>query len=122
HFLGAFDDRATYRAVVRRALAFVLPSEWEAFGLVLLEAMAAGVPIVATSVGAIPEVLGGGAAGLIVPYDDPSSLAGALERLAHDAELRERLVVAATARVEGLTWDRSAAAMRTVYGELTSRA
>ena len=60
-----------FRAVIRGARALVLPSEWEAFGLVLLMAMAAGTPIVATAVGGVPEVLDHGRAGLLVPYDRP---------------------------------------------------
>ncbi len=104
-FLGHVPDRGQYRAVFRRARAFVLPSEWEAFGLVLLEAMAADLPIVATAVGGVPEVLADGA-GDLVPYGEPAELARALERVVSDDAHARALVTAGRARVRELTWDR----------------
>ncbi len=59
---------------------FVLASRWEGLGMVLLEAMATGTPIVATSVSAIPEVVRDGIDGTLVPVEDPAALAGAMEQ------------------------------------------
>ncbi len=67
----------------------ILPLHKEQFGRVLAEAMAAGVPVVGSSSGAIPEVIGD--AGLVVPERDPAALAAALDRLACDAALRADL-------------------------------
>ena len=87
----------------RRALVGVLPSTWpEPFGLVLTEAMNAGRPVVASSVGGIPEVVGHGTSGLLVPPGDPRALADALDRVTRDGELRERLSAGALARVREL--------------------
>ncbi|MCI4342302.1 MAG: glycosyltransferase family 4 protein [Thermoplasmata archaeon] len=89
---GHLPDRASYRQCFFRASALVLPSEYEAFGLVLLEAMAAGTPIVATRVGGVPEALEQGRAGSLVPYGSPDQLAIALrEALAGSSETTERV-------------------------------
>jgi len=63
-----------------------LPSLWEGFGLVLLEAMAAGKPIVASRVSAIPEIVADGETGLLVPPRDVKALAQALLALLHDPQ------------------------------------
>jgi glycosyltransferase involved in cell wall biosynthesis len=68
----------------------------EAFGLVLVEAMATGLPLIATRVGGIPEIVREGQNGLLVPPDDPEALANAAERLITDAALRQAM--AATSR------------------------
>jgi len=78
---------------------FVMSSRWEGLGLVFLEAMAAGLPVVATRVSAVPEVVVDGETGLLVPVDDPASLAAALTRLAGDADLRRGLGLAGARRV-----------------------
>lgn len=105
-FLGAIDDPARWRSIFRHASVFVLPSEWEAFGLVLLEAMAARCPIVASSVGGIPEVLQGGAAGVLVPYGDAQRLSDGIQQILDDQALAGRLVAGGTRRVDGLSWTR----------------
>lgn len=92
--LGA---RADIPAVLAAATLSVLPSRWEGFGLVLLEAMAAGRPIIASQVSAIPEVLG--EAGVLVAPDDPAALAAAITALLADAPGRAALAEAGRARL-----------------------
>jgi glycogen synthase len=85
---------------------FVLPSLFEPYGIVLTEAMASGLPIVASRVGGIPEVVSEGENALLCPPNDPQSLATALERLARDGALRARLSRGGFARVEQFSWTR----------------
>ena len=76
----------------------VLPSRLEAYGMVVTEALAAGLPVVATAVGGVPEALGRTASGLpgrLVPPDDPAALAEVLGAWLRDAGLRARLRTAA---------------------------
>ena len=119
-WLGSVEDRAQYRAILRRARLLILPSEWEAFGMVLLEAMAAGVPTLATAVGGVPEVLADGRAGVLVPYGDPDAMAAALLRLWTDPEERRRLVDAGKARVAEFTWDRSVQRLLDLFREVVN--
>jgi glycosyltransferase involved in cell wall biosynthesis len=88
----------------------VVPSLYEGFSLPAIQAMACGVPLVATTAGALPEVVGrDGETGLMVRPGDPTALAAALERALGDAALRERLAVAGRARVvDRFTWLRTA--------------
>jgi glycosyltransferase involved in cell wall biosynthesis len=79
---------------------FVLPSHSEGSPNALLEAMASGVPVVATSVGGVPETVEGGENGLLVPRADPQALAEAIGRLLVDDALARRLANAARATVE----------------------
>lgn len=78
-------------ALLATATIFVLPSRQEGLGSVLLEAMAAGLPIVASATGGIPEIVRDGSTGLLVPPRDPSALAAAVIRLLTDSALAERL-------------------------------
>ena len=79
----------------------VLSSLNEAVGIVLLEAQSAGVPLVATRVGGIPEMVQDGQTGLLVAAKDPAAIAGALITLLQDPGLRERLATCARERVRG---------------------
>jgi glycosyltransferase involved in cell wall biosynthesis len=93
-----------FRADIPRVMAdldvFVLPSLWEGFGLVLVEAMAAGRPVVASAVGPIPEIVEDGVTGLLVPPGDPAALADAIVRLLRDPDLAAAFGRAGRARVE----------------------
>lgn len=77
----------------------LMPSLWEGFGLVLLEAMAQGLPIVASRVSAIPEVVTDGETGLLVPPRDVDALAAALNTLLRDTDRRAAYGVAARNRL-----------------------
>jgi glycosyltransferase involved in cell wall biosynthesis len=79
---------------------FVLSSRSEGLPLSILEAMAAGLPVVATNVGGVPELVLDGETGFLVPPGNPQSLAGAMERLLEDSALRRRLGAAGRLRVE----------------------
>jgi glycosyltransferase involved in cell wall biosynthesis len=85
---GFVADERLLAAAFREARLFVLPSEYEAFGLVLLEALAQGTPAVASRVGGIPEFLEDGKAGRLVPPKDPAALAETLLALWDDEALR----------------------------------
>ena len=107
---------------------FVLPSRDEGFGLVFLEAMAVGVPVVGTRVIGSEDAVEDGATGLLVPYADAPALAQAVRRLLDDAELRCRLRDTAAERVRrSCSREQFAAQVETVYrgllqGRLARRA
>jgi glycosyltransferase involved in cell wall biosynthesis len=96
-FLGHCRD---VRPVLEAADLFVLPSHKEGLPNALLEAMAMGLPVVATGVGGTGEVVRDGETGLLVPPADPPALAAALCRLLESASLRERLVRDARQRLQ----------------------
>jgi glycosyltransferase involved in cell wall biosynthesis len=87
HFVGVRRDREHFYGSLD---AFVLPSRWEGLSLALAEAVGAGIPTVATDVGGNSEVIRSGCSGLLVPTDDPTALASALDSLLSDADLRRR--------------------------------
>lgn len=95
-FLGYRDDAADLAAACDIQ---VVPSHAEPFGLVVLEALARGVPVVATRAGGVPEVVADGVHGVLVPPGDPEALAAALGGLLADPERRARLARAGRARV-----------------------
>ena len=101
---GAAIQLLGYRDDLPRILAaadlFVLPSHREALGIVLLEAMTAGLPVVATRTGGIPEVVEDGRTGILVPPENPERLAEALLTLLGDASMRQRFGAAGRERLE----------------------
>lgn len=103
------DDRA---ALVTGARAFAYPSLSEGFGLPLLEAMSAGVPVVTSDRSAMAETAGDAA--LLVDPLDPEALAGALRTAIDDGDVRQRLIGAGRARAESHSWDACARATATV--------
>jgi glycosyltransferase involved in cell wall biosynthesis len=96
HILGARTDIAELLAA---ADIFVLPSYSEAFSVAIIEAMAAGLPVVATSVGGAPEQLAGGTCGILVPPGNQQCLAATILQLANDSNQRQMLGQAARERV-----------------------
>lgn len=108
---GSVGD-AALAAAYRRAAIFALPTRYEGYGMVVAEALLHGVPVVASAVGPVPELVGRDA-GLLVPPDDPDALAEALARLLDDAGLRSAMRDAARARGLALpTWADTARAFR----------
>ena len=87
----ALGPRQDVPAILAAADLFVLSSKRETFGLALLEAMAAGVPVVASDLPALDDLFTDGREGLKVPPGDAEALAGALARLLDDANLARRL-------------------------------
>ncbi len=113
HRIGWVDDRSSLIAGAR-VLAY--PSLYEGFGLPPLEAMSLGVPVVATTAGAIPEVVGD-AAVLVEPRDVPA-LAEALLVALQDSTTRDRLVAAGRLRVRRFTWTRAGEQLARLYRTL----
>lgn len=119
-------DRLEFAGYASSAPAFlggldvvVVPSLSEASGLTAMEALALGVPVVATRVGGLPEVIADGETGLLVPPADPGALAAAVRRLLGDPELAGRLAAAGADRVAELfTVERMVAGYVSVYEEL----
>jgi len=100
--------------LLHMADVLVLPSRFEAFGIVLLEAWACGKPVIAAATGAMPGIVGDG--GLVFEYGDAAELARQLERVLDDAELAGAMARNGRRRLlERYTWDRVAAAAREAY-------
>lgn len=96
----------------------VMPSLYESFGLVALEAMACGTPVVASRVGGLPHVVRDGETGLLVPENDPEALADGLKRILTDGDLGRRLGERAHQVAQGYSWQQVAAATVQLYQEL----
>lgn len=90
HFTG-FVDEASLVSLYKSSDVFVLPSLYEPFGIVALEAMASGVPVVVSDVGGLSEIVENGLNGLKVPAADSKSLAAALQLVLQDSTFAERL-------------------------------
>ena len=100
---------------------FVLPSTYEGFGVAAVEAAATALPVVASDIHGIPDVVRDGETGLLVPAKDAAALASAIGRLVEDGELRRRLGAAGRAYVaQRYDWNANAAQMELIYGRLLS--
>jgi glycosyltransferase involved in cell wall biosynthesis len=132
--LGTAIDRARHRDRIRRigwvtetqrgdllrgATVLAYPSRYEGFGLPPLEAMAAGVPVVTTRAGAIPEVVGDAA--LLVDPGDVEGLATALLSVIDDEALADDLRARGTARIARYPWDRTAEELVALYHRVAGR-
>ena len=118
-YLTGYVDDATLDALYRWAEVAVFPSTYEPFGIVALEAMARGTPVVVTDVGGLAEIVAHEADGLKAFPSHPRSLADQISRLLRDPALRERQRQAALLKVaRQYTWDRVAALSAEVYAEV----
>jgi len=114
-FTGRIDDHEFLKHYAKASIA-VVPSVYEGFGLPIGEAMACGLPVISTTGGALPEVVGD--AGVLVPPSDPDALAGAVIKLIDNPDLAEELGRAGYKRVqEHFTWKRSAEMTVEAYRE-----
>jgi glycosyltransferase involved in cell wall biosynthesis len=119
HFLGQRED---VPALLAAAKLFVLPSHEEGFPNALLEAMAHGLPVVATRVGGVPEAVVHGETGLLVPPQDPAALAEALGALLRDPDLAQKMGRAGRERAASqFTLDRMVRETEALYAELLAR-
>ena len=115
HRLGYVSD-AQRRDLLAGAAALAYPSRYEGFGFPPLEAMAAGVPVVAARSGAIPEVVGDAA--LLVDPDDVDEIAAALLTVVRDADQRRALVTRGHAQLARFSWDRMSDELAGLYHRL----
>lgn len=106
-------------ALYSGARAFILPSLYEGFGLPVLEAMACGVPVIASRSSSIPEVAGD--AGILCDPMDATAFADAMRQLAEDAPLRQNLSAAGIARAASFSWQATAKATISVYRNTLAR-
>ena len=117
-YVGYVADDAR-ESLYAGARTLVLPSLDEGFGLPALEAMSAGVPVVASNAGALPEVVGDAA--VLFSPSDPDALAYALSRLATDEAWARERAEAGLTRARAFTWDAAARALARVYDEAVAR-
>jgi glycosyltransferase involved in cell wall biosynthesis len=111
--LAGYVEHEGLAALYRGAACLVFPSRYEGFGLPVLEAMASGTPVVATTAGAVPEIAGDAA--VLVQPGDPEALAEGIREALGD---RERLVAAGLERARRFTWRETARRTLEVYREL----
>jgi glycosyltransferase involved in cell wall biosynthesis len=114
-----FSGELSRNAVVerlRQAAVLVQPSLYEVFGMAIVEAMACGVPVVASAVGGIPELVRNGSTGLLVEPNDPPALADAILRLLDDRQLSCSMGAQGRARAQAnFSWERTVDTLLSCY-------
>jgi glycosyltransferase involved in cell wall biosynthesis len=103
------------------ASAFVLPTRMEGWGLSLMEAMAAGCPVISTPVGGVPELISDGKNGILVPVGDVAGTAHAIERVVNEPALRKQLCEEARKTIKKFTWDAAADETKKIYERVLSK-
>ena len=104
HRLGHIDDE-TYRSVLAAAEMLVLPSEYEAFGIVLLEAAAAETAVIGANVGGVPEAMSPNNNGLIVEYNDVPNLSKSIATLLEDEKMCKEMGLAGRIWAQNFSWE-----------------
>ncbi len=117
HWLGAVSD-TQLATLYSNALCLVMPSLYEGFGLPIVEALQAGLPVITSDTASMPEVAG--PAGLLVDPLNPSSIAAGLQRIFHDTVLRNQLADATGTQASRFCWDRAAEETLAVLREAAS--
>jgi D-inositol-3-phosphate glycosyltransferase len=116
---GFVADESLLASGFREARLFALPSQYEAFGLVLLESLAQGTPVIASRVGGIPEFIEDGKAGRLIPPENPEALAHAFQELWGDETTRVRWgTYGRESVVPRYQWDRVVDKLQGVYAEV----
>ncbi|MDI6707973.1 MAG: glycosyltransferase family 4 protein, partial [Candidatus Thermoplasmatota archaeon] len=119
-FTGYIADEEMFHSAYSACDVFVLPSEYEAFGIVLLEAMACGKPCVATDVGGVSEIVDE-KTGVLVDYGDRDGLAHAIIDLLGSERKRNEMGMAGREKVRTrFTWDKTVDALEETYRSLIS--
>jgi len=116
-FLGA-KDQDTLQYYYSAADVVVMPSDYESFGMVALEAMACGAPVIASDVGGLSFLVQHGRTGYRVPARDPAALADKITRLLTDEGLRRRIGQRAACWAESYAWPRIADRIEALYAEV----
>lgn len=117
-FTGRLPDNVLYK-VMKLADVIVIPSRYEPFGIVALEAMAAAKPIVATQIGGLAELVKEGETGVLVPPESPEALAVSIERLLDNPELAKDMGLKGRKRVEELYgWGKIVRYLFHIYGRV----
>jgi glycosyltransferase involved in cell wall biosynthesis len=114
HRLGFVSDEMLV-SLYRDAIALLYPSLYEGFGIPILEAMAAGCPVITSKIGAMAEVADNAA--LLVDPNDTDEMVAAMERVIYDTGLRESLIAAGLNRARERTWERCTEETLGVYRE-----
>ena len=104
HRLGHIDDE-TYHSVLAAAEMLVLPSEYEAFGIVLLEAAAAETAVIGANVGGVPEAMSPNNNGLIVEYNDVPNLSKSIATLLEDEKMCKEMGLAGRIWAQNFSWE-----------------
>lgn len=112
HFTGYVNENQM-ATLYKQASLFVLPSFYEGFGFPILEAMRAGVPVIAANTTAIPEIIG--QAGMLFDAKDAAQLSKLMENLLNDSGRRKNLIEAGQSRAAQFTWARAAASTLKCY-------
>ena len=103
------------RAWMKNARCFVLPTYSESFGMVFLEAMYEGTPVIGTEVGGVPELVVNGETGFIVPPGDPEKLGDSICVILGDMKLRDRMSLNAKERAKEFSWDSVVSQLESIY-------
>ena len=117
-FIDFLADRAMYKSALAGCELLVLPSQWEAFGIVLLEAAMCRRPVVATTVGGVPEVVRDGETGMLVPYGDSRALSESITGLlANEGRMKKMGEAGRRLALERHTWPKVVDRILRAYGE-----
>jgi len=118
-FLPGYLDENDLPLWYGSALAFVYPSKYEGFGLPVIEAMAAGTPVITSNISSLPEVAGDAA--VLISPDDIDAWANSMATIANSSEMRERYINSGITRASEFSWEKCAKMTYDVYTKVVSR-